>query len=144
MRTEVLRNSILERTGTAMIMQQGRGGRGRWARGELLPPASLFERPVHASASEGGEYCWCLVHFARALARTEAGEHATARRELAAGFALVRSLDWIGFLRPHVDVVARLCALALDYGVETELVRRVILARNIAPPRPNIAGWPRD
>ena len=127
-----------------MIMQQGRRGRGRWARGELLPPASLFERTVHASASEGGEYCWCLVHFARALAQTEAGEHASARRELAAGFALVRSLDWIGFLRPHADVVARLCALALDYGVETELVRRVILVRDIAPPRPNIAGWPRD
>ena len=126
-----------------MIMQQGRSGRGRWARGELLPPPLHFVyRAEHADGGEGGEYCWCLVHFARALAHTEAGHHAPARRELAAGFALVRSLDWIGFLRPHVDVAARLCALALEHDIETELVQRVILARKLPAPRAGIAGWP--
>jgi len=86
---------------------------------------------------------WCT---SRALAHTEAGNNAAARRELAAGFALVRTLDWIGFLRPHVEVVSRLCALALEHRIETGLVRRIIVERALrtTPPRPDgVAVIPR-
>ena len=126
-----------------VITQQGRCHR---ARGELLPPAPFVARLDRTRGGEEGDYCWCLVHFARALAHTEAGNNASARRELAAGFALVRTLDWIGFLRPHVEVVSRLCALALEHRIETGLVRRIIVERALrtTPPRPDgVAVIPR-
>jgi hypothetical protein len=122
----------------AVMLQPGRGHR---ARGELLPPAPFVERSERTRGEEG-DYCWCLVHFARALAYTEAGNNESTRRELAAGFGLVRTLDWIGFLRPHVDVVSRLCALALEHRIETGLVCRIIVERALQPPRRDVAGWP--
>src|SRR5258706_1298089 len=112
------------------------------ARGSYFEAAPFFERAGRASTGVQADYCWCLAHFGRALGHVETGSEEAARRELAAGFALVRKLEWIDFLRANGEAAARLCALALEYGVESEFVRTIITQRQFEAQRPDLAAWP--
>ena len=50
-----------------------------------------------------------------------------------------------GFLNLHIPLpamAARLCAAALEAGIETEYVERLIRARRLLPPTPQTAHWP--
>ena len=53
-----------------------------------------------------------------------------------------RERGYVGFLRQTPEIVAPLCALALEHGIEPEYTRRLIRERQLAPPSPTIAHWP--
>ncbi len=61
---------------------------------------------------------------------------------LAAAFAAPRARQFYDSFDTHPRFGASMCALALDRGVETEFVRRIIAVNRLAPP-PNASGrWP--
>ena len=102
----------------------------------------FFERAGRAASGSQADFCWCLAHFARALADFDAGTVDGARLQLAQGFAIARRLQWLGFLRACPQVAARLCALALEHGIEEAFVRQVIGARGLDAGRRDLAAWP--
>jgi DNA-binding SARP family transcriptional activator len=40
------------------------------------------------------------------------------------------------------DLMARVSALALEHGIETEYVRRLVQVRRLRPPHPDVKAWP--
>ena len=121
------------------VMQEGQVHTARGAPFEAVP---FFERAGRASTGAQADYCWCLAHFASALGHADAGQDDAARAEVAAGFAIASRLGWGGFFRATPRVAARLCALALEAGVDSEFVRTVIADRQLEAGQPHFATWP--
>lgn len=71
-----------------------------------------------------------------------AGQATAARDRLGGALAQLRSLGYSGFLWPVPKVAARLCALALEHGVEPDYVRSVIRLRSLEPPQARSRAWP--
>ena len=121
------------------VMQEGQvllaGGRNA----EAIP---FFERAGRAAQGAQADFCWCLAHFARALAEIDCDQVAAAREQLELGFALARRLQWLHFLRACPRVAASVCALALEHVVEVAFVQEVITARGLEAVRPELSSWP--
>jgi DNA-binding SARP family transcriptional activator len=124
---------------SSYVMQEGQV---HVARGSFFDAVPFFERAGRAASGVQADYCWCLAHFARALGQVEAGANEAARRELAEGFDLVHKLAWTDFFRANAKVAARLCALALEHGIQTELVRSIITERQFEADWPDLGAWP--
>jgi DNA-binding SARP family transcriptional activator len=123
----------------ATILQQGIV---HMARGSCFDAVPFFEAAGRSATGVQAEYCGCLAHLARALGQVDAGADEGVRDALAAGFALVRRLEWTWFLRASPKLAARLCSLALEHGIETEFVRALIVERQFEADRPDLAAWP--
>ncbi len=123
----------------AGVMQEGQVHIARGAPFEAVP---FFERAGRAATGAQADYCLCLASFAGALGHADAGHQDLSRGELAAGFAVASRLNWSGFFRASPAVAARLCALALEAGVEPIFVRRVIGERQLEASQPDLAAWP--
>jgi DNA-binding SARP family transcriptional activator len=65
-----------------------------------------------------------------------------ARALLAAAFAAPRSRQFYDTFDTNPSFGATLCALALEHGVETEFVGRIIEVQRMAPPAEARASWP--
>ncbi len=61
---------------------------------------------------------------------------------LTSALAEARALDYAAFFWPVPAVAARVCALALAAGIDTDYVRSVIRTRALAPPPDAPASWP--
>src|SRR5262249_38072276 len=71
------------------------------------------------------------------------GPRAEAATVLARAFAIGREHDYLNcspFWQP--DVMSRLCALALEEGIETQYVLRLIKKRGLVAPTPEALDWP--
>ena len=71
------------------------------------------------------------------------GDDAKALAALRAGLAIGREHDYMNvnpFWMP--EVMSRLCALALEHGIETEYVIRLIKKRGLVAPSPEAVDWP--
>lgn len=121
------------------VMQEGQVQMTIGAPAQAVP---FFERAGRASVGSQADFCWCLAHFARALAHFETGADAAARAELAQGLALAQRLHWLNFFRASPRVAAQVCALGLEHRIETAFVREVIAARSLDAVRPDLAAWP--
>lgn len=122
------------------VMQEGQV---QMASGAPAQAAPFFERAGRAAVGSQADFCWCLAHFARALAHFETGaDDDDARSELAQGLALAQRLHWLNFFRASPRVAAQVCALGLEHRIETAFVHEMIAARNLDAVRPDLAAWP--
>ncbi len=121
------------------LMQEGHV---HMARGDWFAAIPIFERAHRAGTGIQAEYCTCLANFARALDQAERGDAAEAQRSLAAAWAFARLREWTGFFRATPKVVARLCAWALEAGIEPNFARRVIADRRLEAEGIEVAAWP--
>ena len=117
---------------------------------------ALIERNEQAAARQ--ELAW-IQHLARETLGDAAlsfiaslleahswlreGDDAKALAALRAGLAIGREHDYMNvnpFWMP--EVMSRLCALALEHGIETEYVIRLIKKRGLVAPSPEAVDWP--
>ena len=122
------------------VMQEGQV---QMAAGAFALATPFFERAGRAATGAQADFCWCLAHFARALAHFESGnDDAAACTELRQGLALARRMQWLGFFRPSPRVAAQLCAHALEHDIEPAFVRQVIAERRLDAVRADLSAWP--
>ena len=122
------------------VMQEGQVQMASGAPAQAVP---FFERAGRAAVGSQADFCWCLAHFARALAQFEiAADDDAARSELAQGLALAQRLHWLNFFRASPRVAAQVCALGLEHRIEIAFVHEVIAARSLDAVRPDLAAWP--
>ena len=122
------------------VMQEGQV---QMAAGAFAQATPFFERAGRAATGLQADFCWCLVHFARALAHFETGiDDALACAELRQGLALARRMQWLNFFRPSPRVAAQVCALGLEHHIEPAFVRQVIAERSLDAVRPDLSAWP--
>jgi ATP/maltotriose-dependent transcriptional regulator MalT/DNA-binding SARP family transcriptional activator len=79
--------------------------------------------------------------WARAAEALDRGE-ASARELLAAAVAEARSLRDFLPLRHANKLAARLCARALEWGIDPDFIRTVVARRGLVPPDDAPAAWP--
>lgn len=82
------------------------------------------------------------VELAEAYFALRAGDHATCRAKLRTGLAASRRDEAKLDLRLHPGLLPRLCAEALDAGIEVEYVREIIRQFGLRPPSIDAANWP--
>ena len=122
------------------VMQEGQV---QMAAGAFALATPFFERAGRAATGAQADFCWCLAHFARALAHFESGnDDAAACVELRQGLALACRMQWLGFFRPSPRVAAQLCAHALEHDIEPAFVRQVIAERRLDAVRADLSAWP--
>jgi len=121
------------------IMQEGQV---QVARGEYFEAVPFFEHAHRTGTGIQAEYCTCLANLARALGQAEAGDTVHAHQALVAAFSFAREREWTGFFRVIPKVAARLCAWALEAGVETGFARRVIAERRLEAEGIEVVAWP--
>ena len=122
------------------VMQEGQV---QMAAGAFAQATPFFERAGRAATGLQADFCWCLAHFARALAHFETGtDDALACAELRQGLALARRMQWLNFFRPSPRVAAQVCALGLEHHIEATFVRQVIAERSLDAVRPDLSAWP--
>jgi DNA-binding SARP family transcriptional activator len=88
-----------------------------------------------------GETLEVVIAFAEAAARLDS-EPDGARAWLATALAGAVRMQYNRFYLNAPALAARLCALALDAGIETEFVRTTIRDRHLAAPDPSRPDWP--
>ncbi len=122
------------------VMQEGQV---QMAAGAFALATPFFERAGRAATGTQADFCWCLAHFARALAHFDTGnDDALACAELRQGLALASRMQWLGFFRPSPRVAAQICARALEHNIEPAFVRQVIAERRLDAVRPDLSAWP--
>jgi DNA-binding SARP family transcriptional activator len=83
-----------------------------------------------------------LADMAAADALIAAGRRAEAKPFVGRALVEARSVDYPAFFWPVPDVAARVCALALESGIENDYVRSLIRERSLPPPADAPASWP--
>ena len=121
------------------LMQEGQV---QMARGEYFEAVPFFERAHRAGTGIQAEYCTCLANFARALGHAASGDVPEAQQALSLAFAFARQREWTGFFRAIPKVTARLCAWALEAGIEIEFARAVIAERRLEAEGIEAVAWP--
>ena len=122
------------------VMQEGQV---QMVSGDYAQAAPFFERAGRAAIGTQADFCWCLGHFARALAHFKTGsDDELGRAELNQGLVLARRLHWVNFFRASPRVAAQVCALGLEHRIETAFVREVIAQRSLDAVRPDLSAWP--
>jgi DNA-binding SARP family transcriptional activator len=90
-----------------------------------------------------GSYFVFVPWVAEADSLFQTGEQTEAIAALARAFAIGREHDYLNchpFWQPKV--MARLCATALEHGIEVEYATRLIKKRNLVAPTPEAIDWP--
>lgn len=84
----------------------------------------------------------CLIGFGRLA--LEHGRQRPGLKALRRGLALGREYGYTHFLWWRPAAMARVCAHALEAGIETDYVRDLIKRRGLAPEQPplSVGGWP--
>lgn len=122
-----------------ILMQEGQV---QMARGAYFDAVPFFEHAHRAGTGIQAEYCTCLANFARALGHAEGGDATQALGFLVAALSFAREREWTGFFRVIPKVTARLCAWALEAGVEVEFARTVIADRRLEAEGIEVVAWP--
>jgi LuxR family transcriptional regulator, maltose regulon positive regulatory protein len=81
-------------------------------------------------------------HLIGAFIRLSSGDFAGAQTALKAGFAVGRKHNYLQALPWVPAVMARLCGLALEAGIEVDYATRLIRTRHLRAPRFDVARWP--
>jgi DNA-binding SARP family transcriptional activator len=85
---------------------------------------------------------WIL--FAESLFALDQGEEAPALKSLREALILGKEGGYLGTFIDHPSTMERLCANALDAGIEVEYVQDLIRKRNLFPEKPplHLENWP--
>jgi DNA-binding SARP family transcriptional activator len=83
-------------------------------------------------------------YFLKALISFNRGKEDIGKDFLCQGMRIMREQGIINFLFWRPSVMALLCARALDSGIETDYVKKLIRSRNLAPDTPpvHVEDWP--
>ena len=115
----------------------------------------LIEQGEHADARQHlaearrfleampGPYFVFMSWIAEANSLFLTGEQAAGLAVLARAFAIGREYDYMAAHPVWLPkVMSRLCALALEHGIEIEYVARLIRKRELVAPTPEVVDWP--
>ena len=111
--------------------------------GEVRRACSLMEADIERALAAGSGLMEFWSRVLHSYALFAAGEEDAARKALVLAFDFGRSrgLFVVGpFWLPRE--MGRLCAEALQAGIEPDYVRRMIQLRDIPPPSPDVESWP--
>jgi LuxR family maltose regulon positive regulatory protein len=81
-------------------------------------------------------------HFVAAACALDAGDDDDALGHLKSGFGIASVNDYASLIVWSPELCARLCAEALQRGIEPDYVRRLISRHRLAPTTPDIESWP--
>ncbi len=114
------------------------------ARGETTGALPHVEHALAIARTAGSDYLEFMARLTEAHLSLDAGRGADALRALRTALALGRQH---GYVTSHVwipAVMARLCAHALDAGIEPDYVRSLVQTRRLVPDDPpvGIEAWP--
>jgi DNA-binding SARP family transcriptional activator len=114
------------------------------ARGNKREPSAHVERALEIARAIRSSYVEFIARLTEAHLCLDVGRERDALKALAAAMALGRER---GYVTSHVwipEVMARLCALALEAGIEVEYVRGLVQKRGLVPDNPpvEIEAWP--
>jgi tetratricopeptide (TPR) repeat protein len=82
-----------------------------------------------------------IIAMARAVQALEGGADA-AREAALAAIRLAAPLQFHRFLMSFPEQAARIAAIGMEAGVETEFLARAVRERRLAPPQPGREDWP--
>ncbi len=102
--------------------------------------ATLQSQQPHQRGDQG-EVLAALIDFAAGLGRLQRGEDGGRERVLRA-IGRCAALDFDRFLLPLPSLAARAAQIALEAGVHTEFVTRVVRNRKLVPADPARQEWP--
>ncbi|MBS0321204.1 MAG: winged helix-turn-helix domain-containing protein [Proteobacteria bacterium] len=83
-----------------------------------------------------------MAEFVRAYELLRGGQHEAGVARLAAAWRGVRERQFYDTFDGFPAFAARLCAIALEHGIEPEFVCNLIAMRNVLPPPEATAEWP--
>jgi len=141
---EMLRQAFLDGYPLDEVVARLMSAQVLLARGERDEPRAHVERALEIGRRIGSPYFEFMARLTEAQLELDAGRESDARRALAIAMARGRER---GYATSHVwipAVMARLCAHALDAGIETEYVRGLVQKRGLVPEHPpvEIEAWP--
>ena len=111
--------------------------------GELDRARTLIRETLARTQAAGAASIEFESRVALAYAELAAGNREAARDALREAFALGRRRRY--FVTGPVwlpDAMSRLCAEALEVGIEPEYARELISRRTLVPPAPDVEHWP--
>lgn len=111
--------------------------------GELASARDLIGETLDRSRAAGTLSIEFELRIALALTELIGGERGAAHDALRSAFALGRQRHY--FVTGPVwlpDAMARLCAEALEAGIEPDYARELIVRRALVPPSPEVEHWP--
>jgi ATP/maltotriose-dependent transcriptional regulator MalT len=109
---------------------------------ELAPALVRYDEAVQTADGVDRRNFEIQRDCVRASIALREGRVAEAVELLRAPLALAREHRYQAFLRQVPGIVAPLFALALEHGIERDFVRTLIRERQLAPPSPEVSGWP--
>lgn len=98
-----------------------------------------LSRNANATQMPTGEMTACLIEADVHLSRGSFGEIGPLLRQAFAIGRLHRLFNTLQWLAPQMT---RLCAFALEHGIETDYVGELIRVRGLRPPSPDTQAWP--
>ncbi len=111
---------------------QGEGGAARQALAESL----VIARKI------GGRSLEHMCRMVEADFDFAAGDHTAGDAALREGLRLGRDERYISFPFWRKEMMARLCARALEIDSDVDYVRHIVRFRQLRPPSPDIENWP--
>jgi LuxR family transcriptional regulator, maltose regulon positive regulatory protein len=103
--------------------------------------ASVLEKIRDLATGLAPRIIWCQAHIMEAYEALQVGDRERCRRELKAVFAIAREQHYLNFYQWHPTMMARLCSIALEAGIEVDYVRRLIAARGLCPEPDAVGNW---
>jgi ATP/maltotriose-dependent transcriptional regulator MalT len=139
--------AVLESAGSVMPdyrpLWHANLGQALLAQGETAAALREIDVAITTARTWRLEGMQVAAQILRAAALRQLGDAESAAASLSAGLAGARSLGCV----PHMPFIlpgtlSRLCALALDRGIEREFVRQTIARRGLPPPAADEERWP--
>jgi len=114
------------------------------ARGDRRKPSAHVERALDIARALRSSYIEFMARLTEAQLCFDVGRERDALKALAAAMVLGRER---GYVTSHIwmpAVIARLCARALEAGIEVEYVRGLVKKRGLVPEMPpvEVEAWP--
>jgi DNA-binding SARP family transcriptional activator len=112
------------------------------ARGRFEEARPALEEVHRLAAATGSKLIEYMVCIEEALLSMQQGDETSLRQWLTRAFRLGREQGLVTFHGWQAAPMARLCAHALEAGIETEYVQALISRRALIPPLPASDCWP--
>lgn len=125
----------MSRTGMALLYYE---------MGERQKAASEIKSALALALKTGSRLVEYVCYLFEAYFALEGGDRNAAAERLKEAFALGARKGFVNFHMWREDIMARLCALGLEEGIEAEYARRIILERDLFPGAPPLeaGNWP--
>jgi DNA-binding SARP family transcriptional activator len=106
---------------------------------EARAEISQFQTSLKPIPGRLHDYLSQLIEAYLTLAQ---GEFAQSDTLLRTALAIARDQSYVNHIHWYAPMMSRLCARALEAGIETEFVRFLIRKRNLLPESPDVENWP--